>query len=168
MAEPTVSTADAIASVAIVVSLLTWLYTVFIEHRIKRRDDRRALFDASVGLPFFAKLDLLEPILLQLNVICSERDVIVRAKTLSDLQRKDHTAWYMTVTSFLDAQDYNYFGAAHNETNDYWDKMSDIINDLSSEADASKVIHLLKEVNSLGQRYLTRQRTGIHHQRSLT
>ena len=163
----TPSTADIIALVAVAVSIVSWIHAAFIEYRIKKRDDRRAAFDVAVMSPFCAKLDLLEPILLQINVICSERDDADRATQLSELQRREHSSWYMVMASFIEAQDANTFAVAHVETNDYWDRMADYINDLSTETDAKRLISLRREANNRGQKYLTRQRSEIYRRRSL-
>lgn len=156
-----------IASAAVVVSVFSFGHAALIDYRIKKRDDRRAAFDAAVAYPFLAKLDLLEPILLEINVICSESDVALRASKLSELQRKEHASWYMVIAGFIEAQDFNSFASAHQATNEYWDKMSEHINDISEEADAASLVRLRKTANSLGQKYITKQRSEIHQRRAL-
>jgi len=169
MPENSLALTDMIAGIALAVSVLSWGYSLFIESRIKKRDDRRAAFDATLGNPFAAKLDLLEPILLQLDVICnSAANATDRADKLSDLQKQDHGSWFMTTSGFISAQDPNTFDIAESELHSYWDQMSDIINDLNIEPDSARVQRLRKAANTLGHRFLTKERSEIQRLRART
>lgn len=163
---PVIATTDLIAIGALVVSVFSIWWSSRIEKRIARRDDERAKFDASFGNPFSAKLDLLEPILLKIDVICaSASSMTERQQQLSDLQTQDHGTWFLGCVGLLDAHDPNDVDVAVSELHTYWDQMSVYIDDISSVSEPARVRDVRSKMVKWGNRFLTRERNEIHRLR---
>lgn len=168
-AEPTTSTiamSDFIAIAALATSAFSIWWSSHIENRIAKRDDARAKFDAALGNPFSAKLDLLEPILMKIDVICaSASSPGERQEQLSTLQTQDHGTWFFGCVGFLDAHDPNDVDVAQSELHTYWDQMAEYVDAISDAEDPARVKDLRSKMMKWGNRFLTRERNEIHRLR---
>jgi len=161
--QPTVleNWAFGISALALVFSIASGGYAHFIESHIRTQSDNRSQFDSTITSPLEAKLVALEPILLQISSVAMNEDADTRSKNLSVLQRGDHSAWFFSVEGFIISQQQNSISAIYDKTNNYWDRMSEHINKLSSDLPEEQITKERKLIAQCGEKYLSAVRIEV-------
>lgn len=166
MGEDSSLVADVLALVAIVVSVLSALYTSTIEGRVRKQSDARSAFDATIHAPIEAQLQILTGILQSLSDAGMINILADRSAALSDLQRGKHQTWYFSMVTCLESIERSKGDQIEEWLNSYWDTMADAINELNIVVDPKSHLLAVRKVVSIGQGFLASARNGLQAARS--
>jgi hypothetical protein len=162
-----ISSADAIAIVAVAVSAYTWFRSRTIEERIRLDSDERSKFDLVFGNPVTAKLDPLENIHKAFGTLIRNGSSMSGiAANISSLQKNEHSEWYFSLTSFLHNHEGSISELLNSALNEYWDQSSFLVNELSNASSKERAITVFRQLQSLGEGYLARSRKILVEKRT--
>ena len=153
---------EAIAVLAILVSVGTWFRSRKIEERIRADSDERNKFDIVFGNPFTARMELLESIMpvFGSSITCARSISALRA-SVSSLQKNEHSNWYFSLDSFLNVHDEGPHRLLNSELNEYWDQSSHLIDQIGNTICMKRAKIQARQLQALGERYLVRSRKHL-------
>ena len=161
------SSADTIALIAVVVSLITWWRSRTIEERIRADSDERAKFDVVFGNPVVARLEALEITILEVGrAIRNSSSMTGVAATISTIQKHEHSEWYFSLQSLVSNHDELLTGLLASELNEYWDRASFLIDEISNATSKDRAVTIFRQLQSLADGYLVRSRKLIVEHRT--
>ena len=161
------SSADAIAVIAILVSAFTWFRSRTLEERIRMDSDERAKFDVVFRTPVVARLEPLEGILKEFGrMIRNGHSMSGVAATSSTVQKHEHSEWFFSLSSFLSTHNGTTSDLLFSELNQYWDQASFLINEISNATSTERALTLFRQLQSLGDSFLGRSRKVLVERRT--
>ncbi|WP_289043316.1 hypothetical protein [uncultured Aliiroseovarius sp.] len=162
-----ISSADAVAFLAILVSVFTWFRSRRLEERIRMDSDERAKFDVVFRSPVVSRLEPLEGILKEFSsLIRNGRSMSGIAAKISTVQKHEHSEWYFSLTSFLQTHNGATSNLLSSEIDQYWDQSSFLINEISNATSPDRALSLFRQLQSLGDGFLGRSRIILVEKRT--
>lgn len=157
---------DALSIIAIVVSMLSFLWSLWIGRRLEQQATARFAFDAIITTPIEGKLQQFEAIceaLAECALDHAESDA--RSKALQQIIRRRFNSWYFSTDAMLQAAPTKKAGGLIALLAVLPDEVLSPINRMSLSTTPSEIDGLSAELAVSGARFVAGMRAQIHETR---